>query len=120
MKRKFLLVLSLVIGISAVQTGFVADPVEVHAEIADGIICGDYGYTVQQDGTASISSYKGTDAELIIPDQLDGYSVTRIGERALYNNSVIKKLTLPDSIESIGFVAFSHCGNLEIVETGAN
>ena len=120
MKRKILLVLSLVIGMSAIQTGPLAAPTEVHAEIVDEIISGDYGYTVQPDGTASISSYKGAGGELTIPGQLDGYPVTGIGEKVFYDNQDIKKVTLPDSVESIGWLSFSQCKNLETVETGAN
>ena len=44
--------------------------------------CGDFKYTLQEDGTAEITAYTGKAAELTIPATLDGHSVTSIGDRA--------------------------------------
>ena len=43
---------------------------------------GDYAYIVLKDGTAEITKYTGTAEALTIPDALDGYPVTSIGDRA--------------------------------------
>ena len=40
------------------------------------IICGDYLYCIEDDGTACITAYRGKNStDLIIPDQLDGHIV---------------------------------------------
>lgn len=95
---------------SAVQTGGIADPAEVHAEIVDRIVSGDYEYTVLPDGTASIASYKGTDAAITVPGELDGLPVTKIGGFAFEGCTFLKTIELPDSIEGIAGDAFMGSG----------
>jgi len=46
---------------------------------------GGYQYILPADGTAEITKYDGKAAELIVPDTLDGYIVTGIGEDAFYH-----------------------------------
>ena len=43
---------------------------------------GDYYYRVLEDGTAEITKYDNNERRPEIPSELDGYEVTRIGERA--------------------------------------
>ena len=44
--------------------------------------CGDYDYVLLEDGTASITGYHGSAAELSIPEELDGRRVSSIGDYA--------------------------------------
>lgn len=79
---------------------------------------GDYEYTVQENGTVYISGYIGTDSELIIPTELDGYSVTGISADAFGafgTNTTIKSLTIPGQIKDIGDNAFCACSSLSSV-----
>ena len=73
---------------------------------------GDYKYILLEDGTAEIAQYTGKEEMLTVPDELDGYRVTGIGDRAFYSCTVPKSITLPDSVTSIGNYAFSFCDSL--------
>jgi hypothetical protein len=87
----------------------------------------DYRYTVLADGTAEITGYTGTETELEIPSNLDGYKITSIGNQvfARYDTYLdedeipsigivieIISITIPDGVTSIGKSAFYHCDNL--------
>ena len=48
-------------------------------------VCDDYRYRVLEDGTAEVLEYVGKNHDLVIPETLDGYTVTSIGEEAFYH-----------------------------------
>ena len=73
---------------------------------------GDYRYTLQPDGTAAIVKYTGSASILSIPDTLDGYAVTAIGNEAFRSCESLKNITIPDSVTSIGDNAFASCKSL--------
>ena len=77
--------------------------------------CGDYTYVLLEDGGARITDYEGEDAELSIPDELDGHPVREIGEEAFYWCDFLTTITLPDALTSIGDNAFSGCFSLTTV-----
>ena len=72
---------------------------------------GNYGYTLA-DGQATIIWYNGNEAELEIPDTLDGHPVTGIGFAAFECRDGITRVTIPDSVTSIGDSAFWGCAGL--------
>ena len=83
------------------------------ASVAEaGITSGDFAYEVMDDGTAEITDYVGTDSQLSIPEELDGYSVSSIGYTAFSGCTSLKKVTIPDSVTDIGSSAFEGCTNL--------
>lgn len=73
---------------------------------------GDYEYAVLEDGTVEITKYNGSDTELVIPEIIDGKSVTVIGERSFYGCDSLTKVNFPDSVTTIGYMAFGRCYNL--------
>ncbi|MBR0515018.1 MAG: leucine-rich repeat domain-containing protein [Clostridia bacterium] len=96
-------------------------------ELPQGAWCGDYQYTLQEDGTACITDYNGNEAEVILPDTLDGIPVTAVGEVAFAMLYDLKSVTIPSSVTAIGDSAFFGCTALEsvtipdsIVKLGAN
>src|SRR5690625_3307688 len=99
----------------------------------------DYEWDNNGDGTATITGYTGTDNDLVIPNKLNGLTVTTIGEYAFdhqtkgvqltsvvipdsvttiekyafYYNS-LTKLIIPDSVTSIGEAAFYQNSLVEV------
>ena len=83
--------------------------------LSTGNKSGDFTYSVLSDNTAQITGYSGTAANLIVPDKLDGYTVTRIGDSAFRGNSALTAVKLPDSVTRIDSYAFADCTNLSSV-----
>lgn len=49
---------------------------------------------------------------LTIPDVLDGYPVTGIGDRAFWCHSSLTSVIIPDGVTRIGYSAFEYCSSL--------
>ncbi|MDY2627961.1 MAG: leucine-rich repeat domain-containing protein, partial [Lachnospiraceae bacterium] len=86
-----------------------------------------YTYSVDSDGNATITGYKGKASSIIIPEQIDGYTVVAIGGSAFKGNTGLTSVIIPDTVTSIGDEAFNGCTNLEnvclpdsVVTIGAN
>lgn len=79
----------------------------------------DYTYTENEDGTVTITSYTGQAEELVIPDEIDGKTVSAIGSGIFSplngGNSTVKKITVPASVKTIGEEAFACATALEEV-----
>lgn len=55
------------------------------------------------------------DTDIIIPKTYNGCPVSAIGDKAFANCSSLTRVTIPDSIISVGFATFSGCSNLKNV-----
>jgi hypothetical protein len=87
-------------------------------EILQGIVDGvTYYYTGidSPDMTVTITGAEGASGELAIPDSIDGYMVSAIGDRAFFCNSDITSVSFPDTLASIGDNAFAGCTSLGTV-----
>lgn len=67
--------------------------------------------------TCTITGLKTDDAgnRLLIPEKINGYTVTHIGIRA-FEGGTFKEVVLPDTIVSIGAYAFKECESLYFVD----
>lgn len=72
---------------------------------------GDYEYDVLDNGTVEITGYNGSAEKVDIPAEIDGKSVTSIGDDA-FKYSRLASITIPDSVTSIGSCTFYFCTNL--------
>lgn len=70
---------------------------------------GNFEYRVLEDGTAEITDYTGSEKRVVVPDTLDGYKVTEIGDDAFDRCYSAESITLPDGIRRIGHSAFYNC-----------
>ena len=73
---------------------------------------GDYlYYIINDDNTITITDCDESAVNIDIPAQIDGMSVTNIGQEAFAPNCWrLKNITIPDSVTSIGNRAFASCG----------
>ena len=74
-----------------------------------------FSYTVNEDGVSCTITEMGSrsDKTLVIPEIIDGYRVTAIGESAFFRKDQLKTVILPGSVQTIGMLAFGQCTNLE-------
>lgn len=85
------------------------------------------GYEKREDGTIIITRYKGTNTEIDVPEKIGGSIVTAIGDWAfspgasrlkmeqIQQRRTITRITLPETIETIGECAFNSCWALQQV-----
>ena len=79
------------------------------------VTSGDFKYTTKTDSdgkvTATITGFAGEESgDLVIPGEIDGYTVTEIGNFAFRECSGFTgTLAIPDSITNIGLLSFSGC-----------
>ena len=57
----------------------------------------------------SITRYSGNDTNLVIPETIDGKTVTEIGNASFYHNILLESVQLPDTVTIIGSNAFAFC-----------
>ncbi len=67
---------------------------------------GDFVYCIYTDNTARITSYKGKDSEIVIPEKVGSYKVVAIDHNCFEENTTVKKVTLPESCATIYAEAF--------------
>src|ERR1017187_10240905 len=90
---------------------FLAAPAAVQAQSGSGDGY-DYSINVSNANTITITSYTGPDTVVTIPTNINGLTVTAIGNVSLgvavFSDSV-SSVTIPGSVTSIGSGAFSNC-----------
>ena len=67
-----------------------------------------FTYLENEDGTICILGYRGENTDIVIPDKIDGKTVTAINAPA-FTQDEITSIVLPDSVKTIGEDAFSSC-----------
>ncbi len=79
-------------------------------------------YEVNADGVTCTVTGMGVcnDMDVVIPEYIDGYQVTAIGEMAFWNRIWITSVTMPDSVVSIGRSAFEDCEQLKSITFSAS
>ena len=71
-------------------------------------------YTVNADGTTcTVTGLGGCTGPVInIPSEIDGYTVTAIGDRAFAEKTALTAIYLPETVKTIGTRAFYACSGL--------
>ena len=60
---------------------------------------------VENNGEITITGYAGKDIDIIIPSNINGFPVTRIGENA-FKGSSVRSVVIPSSVKLIDWFAF--------------
>ena len=110
--RRWVTVL-LVLGmlVSHLASGVSCDGAESGAgDIA--MISGVWSYELLEGGGASITGYTGNEVNLRVPDELEGHKVVCIGEGVFQENETVLSVEFPDTLQKIGNSAFCGCINL--------
>ncbi len=74
-----------------------------------------YPYTIAENGTGyTISNYVGSGGTIVIPSEIDGKSVTVIGDSTFQGCNDITTVTIPDSVRTIDEDAFYGSGLISV------
>ena len=128
MKKAFSFALILLVTVVLCFTGCGEAPDEIVsvAQSESGINqepetpASDFEYTENSDGGISITKYRGSHTDIIVPQKINEKYVTQIGDSCFYFNSTLTSVVLPDSIILIGGEAFSQCSSLSTVVLSQN
>ena len=96
----------------------IENTIQMAGEVSGEQTEGDYRYTVS-DGQATITSYTGTEEDVVTPGFLGGYPVTEIGEKAFSENG-LQSLTVSEGVRRIGYAALWKCRVLKVLNLPAS
>ena len=120
--RKYIRLISVIVAVLMAFSVFSALPAFAGTAQVSGNSIG-FRYNLLTDGTAEIIGYDVPSTKLVVPSQIDGYTVTSIGNNAFKSNETIKSAVIPDTVTNIGEYAFYFCKslvNLTIPESVTN
>lgn len=110
MKKRFV---SLLVAACMLLTLF---PVSAFAADVTEYTSGDYQYTLNEDGKATITKYTGTEPNITIPKQFGDHEVIMIGSQSFKDNKSLEKIEISTNISTIDWMAFAGCTNLGEVD----
>ncbi len=84
---------------------------KIDRSASSDLIYGDFTYTVSGD-SVTITGYTGNDGSVVVPEEIDGKTVTAIGKYAFSGCSALETINFNNGLQSIGSEAFSGCNNL--------
>ena len=87
-------------------------------DLSDLVHYGDFYLKLDDKGYA-VHSYMGRSPDVVIPSEVEGINIYKIAEKAFVANTLIKSVTLPDTVNRIDGNAFADCIALSWVKLGA-
>ena len=72
----------------------------------------DFEYIENEDGNIVIKRYVGDAVDVVIPETIDGKTVTEIGRNSFSNNYKLISVTIPNTVINIQNSAFFQCAFL--------
>lgn len=112
--------------------------VTAYAENTDGCyrVYGDWIYSDNEDGSVAINRFTGTDENIIIPNVINGKTVTKLDgfggddvtnnghytgvKISAFQDTGIKSVVIPDTVTSMEYQMFDGCNKLESIVFGNN
>lgn len=77
----------------------------------------DFVYRENEDGSITITGYTGLEKNIVIPDQIDGKTVSVLGENSFRTMKNLVSVVIPDTVHTMD-MAFVDCSSLESVSIG--
>lgn len=77
---------------------------------------GDWRYEILEDGTIEIVGYTGEETQLVVPSQIDNYTVTRLGFCAFSGCEYMTSIEIPETVNSLGSSIFDLCYSLKTIK----
>ncbi|MGN1432958.1 MAG: Ig-like domain-containing protein [Ruminococcus sp.] len=74
---------------------------------------GFWKYRIIDDECAEITDYLGNNSSIVIPENIDGYKITKISAAAFFNRTGLTDISIPSTVEEIGWWAFYGCTGLK-------
>ena len=71
------------------------------------------------DGGVVLTKYTGNEADVTIPETLDGQPVVAVGDSAFQRSHVLRSVSIPSTVRAVGSNAFRECRNLRSVSLGS-
>ena len=72
-----------------------------------------FAYSDNGDGTCTITGFNHSGiTDVVIPYEIDGLTVTKLGAKAFYGNAYVTEIIVPNSIKQVGVYSFSNCAKL--------
>ncbi len=69
------------------------------------------------DGGILLTAYTGQSEIVVLPDEIDGTPVVALGDAMFKDNTTLKALAIPDSVQSIGKELVGGCRSLQVIKT---
>lgn len=74
---------------------------------------GYWKYRKIDDTRAEITDYLGNNSSIVIPENIDGYKITKISAAAFFNRTRLTDISISSNVEEIGWWAFYGCTGLK-------
>ena len=74
-----------------------------------------YSYTLDEDENATITKYHGNARSLIMPETIDGYTITKIGGNAFSECTSLRHVRLSNKLTKLAGHSFRDCTSLESI-----
>lgn len=78
-----------------------------------------FTYEIKNGEVTITGCAKNTTGKVVIPDTIEGYPVTAIGEKAFYQQGKITEVVLPDTVKTIHDYGFANCTSMTAIQLSA-
>lgn len=83
----------------------------------DNLITAEIRYKMTAKGMM-ITEYYGADSCVVLPDEIEGETVTALDDYAFARNLEVEEIWLPEALKEVGRYAFYRCRNLKKTDSG--
>lgn len=101
------------VPVSAFANEIADDPYEDTLALQEAAYVGtsaasDFTYEFTGNDTLTLTSYLGSDAQVVIPSSINGYKVTMLGGSLFENNQSVETITVPEGVNFIDIDCFAN------------